>query len=259
MIDAGPAKAGPMTAAAESAAAPNALPLYRQVKETLKSHILEGEYGVGDRLPSEAQLRTAFGVSRVTVRQALAALHEEQMIESVQGKGHFVCRAKVVQNLARLEGLREAAAGAGLEVRSKLIGARECPAEGRVAEAFGLADGDTVVELRRLRYINRQPASLDISYFKPEIGDALLKADLANRDVFEILESDFNIALRAADITIEVARADENQAWRLGVAPDDPILRIERLTCTLDNDPLDFEYIFARGDSYQFRIHVPRW
>jgi GntR family transcriptional regulator len=234
------------------------LPLYLQVKETLKAHILDGEYGVGDQLPSESQLRAAFGVSRVTVRQALQALHDEQLVDSIQGKGHFVRRAKAVQNLTRLQGLRESVAGAGLEVCSRVLGARECGAGNGVAEAFGIERGAQVVELRRVRYINRQPASLDISYFLPEVGARLMKEDLANRDVFDILENDFDIPLRAADIVIEVGRADDEVVRHLGMAPGDPVLRIERMTCTLDRTPLDFEYIFARGDSYQFRIRVPR-
>lgn len=235
------------------------LPLYLRIKETLKAHILDGEYGVGDQLPSESQLRDAFGVSRVTVRQALQSLQDEQLIESIQGKGHFVCRAKAVQNLSRLEGLRESLAPSGLDVRSKVIGARECGADARVADVFGIAIGRPVVELRRVRFVNRQPASLDISYFPVEVGQRLLHEDLAGRDVFDILENDFGITLRAADITIEVGQVTEDIERYLEVKPGDPILRIERVTCTLDGAPLDFEYIFARGDSYQFRIRVPRF
>jgi len=235
------------------------LPLYLRIKETLKAHILDGEYGVGDQLPSESQLRAAFGVSRVTVRQALQALQDEQLIESIQGKGHFVCRAKAVQNLSRLEGLRESVAAAGLEVRSRVIGASECAADARVAAVFGLARGAPIVELRRVRFINRQPASLDVSYFLPDVGRRLMHADLANRDVFDILENDFGIPLRAAEITIEVGRATEEIVRHLEMKPGDPVLRIERLTLTLDGDPLDFEYVYARGDSYQFRVRVPRF
>ena len=236
-----------------------AQPLYLQIKETLKNHILDGEYDIGDRLPSENKLRAAFGVSRDTVRQALQALQDDQLIESIHGKGHFVCRAKAVQNLGRLQGLRESVAASGLEVRSKVLGAGECPADARVAEVFGVALGAPIFELRRVRFINRQPASLDVSYFRPEIGQRLLQYDLAGRDVFDILENDLAIPLRAAEITIEIGEASDDLRQALRMKSAEPVLRIERTTLTFDGDPLDFEYIYARGDCYQFRVRVPRF
>ncbi len=239
--------------------AAGSMALYLRVKGTLKEHILDGEYGVGDQLPSEYRLRAAFGVSRDTIRQALQALQDEQLIESIQGKGHFVRRPKAVQNLARLEGLGEAVSASGLEVRSRVIGARECGADKRVAEALKVAPGGAVVELTRVRCINRRPASLDISYFPLAIGRPLLDADLATRDVFDILERDFGIELRAADITIEVGHATDEVVRHLGIAPGAPVLHIERLTCALDGNPIDFEFIFARGDSYQFRVRALRF
>ena len=77
-------------------------PLYVQIKDVIKQRILDGDYDVHERLPSESEMMKVFGVSRITVRQALRDLHTEGLVFSVQGKGTFVSRPKVVQDIQRL-------------------------------------------------------------------------------------------------------------------------------------------------------------
>ncbi len=90
------------------------LPLYVQIRDTLRRKILEGDYAVHERLPSENELMTAFGVSRITIRQALRDLHNEGLVFSAQGKGTYVSKPKAVQNVQRLQGLRRGHGRPGL-------------------------------------------------------------------------------------------------------------------------------------------------
>ncbi len=81
-------------------------PLYLQIKEALKKQILAGEYAPYQRMPSESELMNSFGVSRITVRQALRDLHSEGLIFTSQGKGTFASKPKAMQDVQHLEGLR---------------------------------------------------------------------------------------------------------------------------------------------------------
>src|SRR6185295_15550201 len=103
------------------------------------------------------------------------------------------------------------------------------------------------IELKRLRYLDRVPVSVDVSYFPAAIGEQVLRADLASCDVFSILENEIGIALGAAEVSIEAALADGDIALHLGVAEGAPLLRIERLTTSADGRPIDFEYLYYRG------------
>ena len=133
-------------------------PLYLQIKTALAQRIQDGDYQPHERLPSESELMKVFGVSRITVRQALRDLHGEGLVFSVQGKGTFVSKPKAVQNVQRLQGFGEAMVPQGYEASTRVIGVQELRPPQEVADALGRRQSDTVVELKRVRYLNREPS-----------------------------------------------------------------------------------------------------
>jgi GntR family transcriptional regulator len=237
---------------------PPLVPLYHQIREELRARILDRTYAPHGKLPSESELMAAFGVSRITVRQALRDLHKEGLIFSIQGKGCFVTKPKAVQELARLQGFGEAMAQRGYETYSRVIFFEEVPARPAVASALGVEPEALVIELQRVRYLSRTPVSLDVSFFPLEIGRRLAHADLISRDVFAVLENDLGLRLRAADLTLEATTADAVLSRHLAVAQGAPILRIERLTYVDGERPIDFEYLYYAGDAHQYRIRIER-
>ena len=98
------------------------LPLYYQIREVLREQIAEGSYAPHERLPSESELIESFGVSRITVRQALRDLQKEGLVFTIQGKGSFVTKPKAVQELTRLQGFGEAMSQKGYETYSRVLG-----------------------------------------------------------------------------------------------------------------------------------------
>ncbi len=234
------------------------LPLYTQIKEVLRERILDGTYPAHSKLPSESELINTFGVSRITVRQALRDLQKEGLTFSIQGKGTFVTKPKAVQELTRLQGFGEAMARKGYETYSKLVNAKETEASRDVARALDLSQGAPVIQIERVRYLNRSPVSLDVSYFPADVGRRLMQEDLASRDIFDIIENDYDLGLEAADLTIDATIATRRLGKLLGVEEGSPILRIERLTYVRGGRPMDFEYLYYTGDSYQYRLRVER-
>ena len=90
------------------------------------------------------------------------------------------------------------------------------------------------------------------------IGLQLQKADLITRDIFLILENDCDIALGHAELSIDAVLADEDLKAALDTEEGSPILRIERLTHDANGQPIDFEYLYFRGDAFQYRLRVDR-
>lgn len=234
------------------------VPMYVQIKEDVRARILDGFYAAHDRLPSESEMMAAFGVSRITVRQALSDLQKEGLVFKIHGKGTFVSRPKAFQNVTRLQGFGEAMEPLGYETCSQVLGMRLVPAGRVVAARLDVAEDTLVCELRRLRLLNRERISLDTTYVGAEIGERLRKADLVTRDIFLILENDYGYTLRTAELQIEAVPADETVARLLKVEEGAPILRIERLTRTIEGVPIDFEYLHYRGDAFQYRLTVER-
>jgi len=234
------------------------VPLYAQIKDILRSRILDGTYQPHQQMPSESDMITGFGVSRITVRQALSDLQNEGLIFRIHGKGTFVSKPKAFQDLGRLQGFGEAMRQMGYETYSKVVSIRSMRPTAQVQERLQLTKNARVTELQRLRFLNREPISLDVTYVPVSIGVRLAKEDLATRDVFVILENDYGMSLGHADLQIGSTLADEGLAAQLRVQEGSPVLVIERTTHTSDGRPIDYEHLFYRGDAFQYKVRVDR-
>ena len=233
------------------------LPLYVQIRDSLRRQILDGSYEVHARLPSENEMMNTFGVSRITIRQALRDLHNEGLVFSAQGKGTFVSKPKAVQNVQRLEGFGEAMAAQGYEASARVLSIQQMKAPKAVVAALDLQPGDDVVEVKRVRYLNRSPVCIDDSYFPMDIGRKVFSLDLSG-DIFPLLENFFGIPLGGADIGLDATLADEEAQQYLNLKTGEAILRVERLTHDQNGRPIDFEYLCYRGDSYKYQFRIDR-
>lgn len=252
------ARKSPKPASTDTQVVPmSSVPMHTQIREIIRRRVLDGTYAPHSQMPSESQMMEAFCVSRITIRQALGDLQKEGLIFKVPSKGSFVAKPKAFQNLARLQGFGEAMGPSGYETFSQVLSTRQVAASEIVARRLQVAIGDPVYEIQRLRYLNREPISVDQSYFRLAIGERLAQEDLPTRDIFVILENDFGLRLTHADVQIEAISADEFLARQLRIAEDSPLLRIERLTYA-DEQPIDFEFLYYRGDAFQYRLRIDR-
>lgn len=234
------------------------VPLYTQIKEALRAKIIDGTYTAYQRLPSESEMITAFGVSRITVRQAMNDLQKEGLLFKVHGKGTFVAMANVSQELTHLQGFGEAMRLLGHETFSEVFGLGAVVGSSEACSKLALPDGTKVTEIRRVRYLNREPVSIDYSWLRFEIGSRLSEQNLVNKDLFSLLENELGKPLHSADVEIDATSASEEIAQRLHVTPGSPILRIERLTYSDEAMPLMFEYLHYRAETFKYKLKVMR-
>lgn len=232
--------------------------LHQRIQHALRERIVAGHYPPQAQMPTESALMRQYGVSRITVRHALGALEKDQLIFKVPGKGSFVTQPKPFQPLGRLQGFAEAMGAQGHEPFNRLVSLDTVAATPQVAARLQLPEGSAVTEIRRVRYLDRQPVSLDLTWVPQAIGTRLAQEDLATRDIFLILENDYGLRLGHADLSIDAVAADANTAGLLGVAPGSPLLRMDRLTHTDDGRPLDYEQLYCRSDNFQYRLRIAR-
>jgi GntR family transcriptional regulator len=240
-----------------AAAMDPAQPLYAQVRESLRTQILDGHFDAHERIPSESELTQSFGVSRITVRQALRDLQTAGLIFTVHGKGTFASKPKATQNVEKLQGFEEAMTALGYATSAQTIGVREVSPTSAVRAALKLGPTELVVEVKRVRYLDALPVSLDTSYFPLEIGRRLQGQDLT-RDIFSLLENELGTPLGSADLKLEVGLSDSESQELLAMPPGEAVLRVERLTFDANDRPIDFEYLTYRGDRYQYQFRIKR-
>ena len=153
---------------------PAAVRLYSRIREDIRARIVSGAWQPHDRLPSESELMGQYGVSRITVRQALSDLQKERVIFKVAGKGSFVSPAKPFQELGRLQGFAEAMGALGHDTYNRVLSVRTVPATEEVAQRLQLSIGERVTEIHRVRHVGSQPVSLDLTWLPLALAAVLL-------------------------------------------------------------------------------------
>ncbi|WP_298171417.1 GntR family transcriptional regulator [Acidithiobacillus sp.] len=232
-------------------------PLYSQLKEQIRSSILDGTYAPNTQMPSESEMMRAFNVSRSTVRLALRCLQSEGLIFKVPGKGSFVSRPKATQELISLQGFGEAMITNGHETFSTLLGYSE-RVDNKLASSKLRIGCSDIMEIRRLRYLDRVPISVDITYVPSSIGRRLILEDLATEDIFVIVENKYAIKLGHAEVQLEAVLSDDALSSLLKIEEGSPILRMERLTYSADGSPIDYEHLYYRGDMLKYKTGLKR-
>src|SRR6201988_2863260 len=160
-----------MTAARESL-------LYARIETVLVGEITDGDFKVGDQLPTEDRLIARFEVSRITVRRAIQNLVSRGLVEIRRGKGTFVAAPKITQELTELSGFVEDMHALGRKPTARVIGKEIVTADTIVAGRLALTRGERVVRIRRVRLADGIPLSFDETYLPLEIGKKIITDNL---------------------------------------------------------------------------------
>ncbi|WP_084026944.1 GntR family transcriptional regulator [Mycobacterium avium] len=227
----------------------------RRVADVLRQQIHADAYP--DGLPAELELAAEFSVSRNTIREALAVLKREGLIDRGPRVGTHVAQRKYDHALDALLGLKETFKGLG-EVRNEVRAAMPVTAPPSVARRLRLAPGEQAVFIERLRYLGEMPLSLDLTYLAPAIGRQVLEHSLETNDVFALIEQVSGQRLGSAALALEAIPADAHSAATLQVPDGAALLMLERLTSLADGTPVDLEYIRMRGDRITMRGNLFR-
>ncbi|WP_111858461.1 GntR family transcriptional regulator [Acinetobacter sp. CFCC 10889] len=236
------------------------LPLYEQVKVQLQEKIQAGDYSALSQLPSENELSELFAVSRITIRQALHKLSQEGLIFKVHGKGTFVSKPKAYQNITQLQGFAEAMSSTGHQILNEVLSMELIEAPLKVAAKLKLPVRIQVTEIKRVRLLNNEPVSYELTYLPEVIGIKIQEkqVDLRVSDIFTVLENELDLPLGYADLNIDAIQADDELAQLLAVDVHSPILRVERLTHDAQQQPIDYEYLYFSGESFQYQLRIFR-
>lgn len=231
------------------------MPAWAQIEEDLGAPIETGEMAVGERLPSERELAERFGVSRMTVRQALAALAERGLIERGVGRGTFVARPKIEHDLTRVAGFTELMERAGLEASATLRSVTAEVAAPTLARALELAEGAPLVRVTRLRSGGGAPLALEDSWFPAERLPGLAEHDLSG-SLYELLRDHYDLGPVRAVERLEPVVPRLAQAQALGVTSRTPLMLVERIAYAADEVPVEFARDLHRSDRARFLVHL---
>lgn len=232
-----------------------AVALHHQIKEDLFLHLRSGRWPPGFELPSEEWLCRHYGVSRGTLRRAIADLVSAGYIERHRGRGSFVCRPKLESGVVgsyksfRID-------GPPLDAGGTVLVCRRVRAAKDVAAMLQRVAGTAIWRLERVRYTDAIPVSLQTSYIPVELCPDLGRNDLRTRHLIDVLRDEYGVHLSSATEYIEPVLADGYAAKNLGVPLRTPLFQIERITCAMDTSVAEYRRALLRGDIYRYRIEL---
>lgn len=231
-----------------------ATPLYVQLMELLEQQILSGEREPGERLPSESELAKSFGVSIITVRNAIGGLCEQGLVERKQGKGTFVRKLKYTRDSRRkLEGFSESCRSQGVEPGGQMLANQQVLLSDKMARDLGQEPGSKGIYISRLRYADGTPVAIEKNYFSMRYA-FLLQQRFDNNSMFRFLKEHAKVIVARADKRIELCRATREEAGMLQVAEGTALLFIKSITYTQTGDPLYVGTQVMNGDRFSLQL-----
>lgn len=232
-------------------------PMYRQIADTLRERVQQGELKPGDALPTESALQDEFAVSRVTVRQALKQLTQEAIIESIQGSGSYVKEERVNYDIYQLTSFYEKLADRHVETHSDVQVFEAIGANSELAAKLEVALGDKIWHVKRLRFIKQKPMTLEETWMPLALFPDLTWEVMENSK-YHFIEQVKKMVIDRSEQEIVPIMPSEEIASLLGVDPHQPIL--EKISRGFLHDGRVFEYSrnAFKSDDYKFTLVARR-
>jgi GntR family transcriptional regulator len=225
-------------------------PLYRQLADVLREPISSGQFPVGGELPKEASIAAHFGVSLITVRQALRDLETDGLIRKRSAKPAVVAARSPLANLSwNFSNFADMAAftkDGSLRVKSYK---RE--SSPMLTRHFGLRDGESGYCLRSVLTVAPQQKAQITTYFPPDIGAGFTRQDFTDVLIFRSVQKRLGVRLDVAHVTVRAEIADEDVGRDLEIEPGSAVLAVEML---YQSDQRNIEFSIARHPADKFSI-----
>jgi GntR family transcriptional regulator len=215
------------------------------------------QLGVGEAIPSERQLSSDLGVSRLTVRAALDDLVREGMLVRRHGSGTFVSEPKIAQELT-MTSFTEDMQRRGMVAASRTLELRVAPAGAHLGRLLHVSPSEPVVIIDRLRLADRETMAIETLHVRASLVPGLSAADLERHSFYEVLYDRYGIDIVGGVQTIEPTVTNESESDALGVPLHSPAFLFERTTRSSTGEIVEYVRSIYRGDRYKLVTELNR-
>ncbi|MDH6214015.1 GntR family transcriptional regulator [Streptomyces pseudovenezuelae] len=228
---------------------------HEEIADELRQAIDREEYAVGGRLPAETELAARYGVSRGTVRQAVAALTSEGLIGSRQGARRVVLASRRSQSFAELRSFAQWARAMGREATGRVVAQEYLPASAQDAARLQLRPGVPVLHVLRVRGLDGEPVLVERTVYADWISPAVEGIDPDAPSVTQLLFEGTGLVFAYGEHVIDAVAASAQDAELLDIRRTNPLLRVRRVTTTREGRPVEWSDDRYRSDAVSFSVH----
>jgi GntR family transcriptional regulator len=224
------------------------VPLYYQIQQSLLRQIRAGELVAGSPMPSEQEIATRLGVSRMTARQALKSLCSLGVAYSQRGKGTFVSSVKLEKNFRQVMSFSEEMGQRGSQPSSRVLRFEKAEPSEEVKEALGLMAGEKIIRLKRVRLADSISLCIECTHLPLKFFPDLPEKYDPQTSLYQALGKHYGIQIELADEVAEASVATAEEAKLLRIRHKAPVFRFTRTAFLRSGQPIEFVKSAYRGD-----------
>ena len=234
----------------------SAMPLYMQLAERLSAPIQARHAAlVGHALPTELECMAYFGISRPTVRQAMAQLVSMGLVARGRGRGTFVAPERLNHDVSLA--FEDEMRAARRTVRFQLLGRQEVPAPAAVAQRLGLKAGEAVEHVERLRFLDEEVFAFEQRYLPLAVARHVTAEMLQEMAIISLLTTALGASPARITNTVRCIPTEARIARALGVPGRTPLLHTEHTYFAASGTPVLHGTVWFHGERFQFTLDSP--
>jgi|SRR5699024_981404 len=228
------------------------MPLYKQIANTIKKDMKSAGLSQGDAIPSEAKLAGNYDVSRVTIREAIKQLVEENILYRIQGSGTYISHDKIEHDILKLQGFTEEMSELDNNPSNDILEFQLMNPPEDVQEQLQIEKNDKVYFVKRLRLADQEPLILEESYLPVNLFPDL-SVEVMERSKYEYIGSKgYKIDRRYGKLIPRMP--NEEMMKHLHIDREDPILLMQASSTFKDGTVFEYSEIYYHPHKYSFKV-----
>jgi GntR family transcriptional regulator len=220
------------------------IPLYYQVSQIILREIQNGQYLPGDLIPTEAELRDRFGVSRATIRQAIGELVYMGLLERKRSKGTSVATGQLEATLHNLASFTNEMMSDNFDLKTRIVEFKYILPPHLIADILHLKTHETVALMERVRFVDEKPIAVERWYAPlklfPRIDQKMFDETGMRQSTYYILMENYGCRISNAEDKVSAVGVEAHEAHILGIEPGRPVLMRTRISYQSENKPATY-------------------
>jgi GntR family transcriptional regulator len=235
--------------------------LYRRVEMLIRTRILSGQYEPGQQLPTANELAAEFGVSKITIGNALANLQRQALVWGKQGKGIFVCESIPIPKQFVLTNplnkvLQDAERYKVQSFDPEIVVMGEIHFTKDMQKFFNVSSDYKIGKIQRIRLLKDIPIYFVENFLSPEMSKNITKEELQKKPLLKIIRKKFGISPGRGEMYIQSISAESDIAKLLQIETYDPLMHIQVYYWKNSGEPLEAANSFMRADYFKYKIEI---
>lgn len=230
------------------------MPLYFQLKESLRRRIVSKEWKPGAKIPTEAEICQLYNVSRITARKALEELQQDGYLDKKQGKGTFVRDNAIEQKLSKFYSFSEELKKRGLHESTKIIRFEAFVPEEKIAATLGLGQFQKTYCVSRIRLVDGNCYAFEQSYIPLHLAENLTQQMVSAGGLYRSLAA-LGVSVNAATESFRAINLDAATAGILGVQVGEAAISLLRIAYS-GAEVVEYCNSIVIGDFFSYTVEL---